>query len=69
MITKCPHCGEQVSVHGIGRKPLGIDVILVCDALRAYPTVKEAARELRCSRGYIYKTLKVAGLSVKGVKG
>ena len=68
MDVQCPSCGTKVQIYGIGRKPLGIDVKIVCDALRTHPTVLDAARELRCSRAYVYKTLKTAGLTVKGVK-
>ena len=53
----------------IGRKLLNISVNKVCDALQGHSTVLEAALELGCSRGYIYKTLKAAGLTVKGVIG
>jgi len=69
MITKCPHCGKPVPVKGIGRKPLGIPVVFVCDAVQAHSTVSAAALELGCSRGYIYKILKDAGLTVKEAKG
>ena len=67
-MIKCPHCGKMVPVKGIGRKPLNIAVNFVCDALQAYPTVAAAARDLGCSRGYVYKTLKLAGLTVQGVR-
>lgn len=69
MIILCPHCGKSVTVNGMGRKPLNIPVKIICDTLRAHSTVLEAALELGCSRGYIYKTLEVAGLTVKGVRG
>lgn len=69
MIIKCPHCGKPVPVKRIGRKPLGIPVKKVCDALRACPTVSGAAVELGCSRAYIYKTLKDAGLTVREARG
>ena len=68
MIIKCPHCGKPVPINGMGRKPLSISVKNVCDALQAHSTVLEAAQELGCSRGYIYKALKGAGLMVKGVR-
>lgn len=68
MIIQCPHCGKPLKVNGIGRKPLNIPVKFVCDALWANPTVLGAAQELGCSRGYIYKALKGAGLTVKEVK-
>ena len=61
---------RQISTgYGIGRKPLDISVIKVCDALQAHSTVSAAANELGCSRGYIYKTLEVAKLTVKEVIG
>ncbi len=72
MIIRCPHCGESVQVNGIGRKPLNITVINVCDALQISPTVSRAAEKLNCSRGYIYKVLKEQGTNPKevvGVKG
>jgi len=70
MEIQCPHCGKPVPVIGnIGRKPLNIPVIKVCGALQAHSTVLAAALELGCSRGYIYKTLNNAGLTVKGVRG
>ena len=69
MEIQCPHCGKTVPVNGIGRKPLNITVIKVCGTLQAHSTVLAAAMELGCSRGYIYKTLKGAGLTVNGVRG
>ena len=69
MIVECPHCGKPVVVNGIGRKPLNIPVIKVCGTLQAHSTVAAAALELGCSRGFIYKTLNSAGLTVKGVRG
>ena len=65
---KCPHCSEMVPVKGIGRKPLNIPVIFVCDALQTHPTMAAAVRDLGCSRGYIYKTLKLVELTIQGVK-
>lgn len=67
MKIECPNCGELVVIHGFGRKPLNIDVIKVCDALRRCQNVKAAADELGCSRGYIYKVLKSKGLTVQEV--
>lgn len=69
MEIQCPHCGKPVPVNGTGRKPLNIPVIKVCGALQAHSTVLAAALELGCSRGYLYKTLNSAGLTVKGVRG
>jgi len=58
--------GERVSAgmarakaqgKGIGRKPLALPVIFVCDALRGTSSVPLAAERLGCSRAYIYKRL------------
>jgi len=65
MKIKCPNCGELVVIHGFGRRPLNVSVIEVCDALRRCHSVKAAADELGCSRGYIYKVLKTAGLALQ----
>ncbi len=66
----CPNCGEKIKVKGTGgRKPKDLPVIFVCDKLKATHSVKQAAEELGCSRGYIYKTLKDAGLTVKRIRG
>ena len=69
MMVQCPHCGKPVPVKGIGRKPLGIPVVFICDALKRHPTMKEAALELGCSRGYVYKVLKEAGLTARELRG
>jgi hypothetical protein len=67
MLIQCPHCSEFVVVDGLGRKPLNIPVIFICDALQLHRNVSAAARELGCSRGYIYKVLKTSGLKVKDI--
>jgi len=69
VITQCPYCGKPVTIKGIGRKPLGIPVKKVCDALKARSTVSAAAQALGCSRAYIYKTLKDAELTAKEARG
>ena len=58
MIVRCPHCGKPVVVNGFGRPRLNIPVNKVYDALHLYHSVTAAARELGCSRGYIYKVLR-----------
>lgn len=63
MIVKCPNCGGTVVVNGFGRRPLGIVVTKVCDALRLHGNVSSTANELGCSRAYIYKVLKADGLT------
>jgi hypothetical protein len=50
-------------VEGLGRKAFNMPVTKVCDALRLHRSVLGAANELRCSRAYIYKVLKVDGLT------
>lgn len=67
MLIDCPHCGGKVSVNGLGRPPLNIPVIKIRDALQLHRNVARAARELGCSRGYIYKVLKTSGLKVEDV--
>ena len=64
----CPKCGEKIRVKGTGgRKPKDLPVIFVCDKLRACHSIKQTAKELGCSRGYIYKVLKEAGLVVREI--
>jgi hypothetical protein len=67
VIIRCPRCGETIEVGSSGRKPLNIPVIFICDALQLHCSVTAAARELGCSRGYIYKVLKTSGLKVEDV--
>jgi hypothetical protein len=63
MKVECPHCGKTIDLgRGTGRKPLNISVKFVCDALQKHGTVAAAASELGCSRGYVYKILKEAGI-------
>ncbi len=70
MLVQCPHCGGTVAVNGFGRRPLNIVVTKVCDALRLHRSVLAAANELGCSRAYIYKVLKAAGLTpADAIKG
>lgn len=67
VIVQCPHCGKTVDLGRVtGRKPLNITVKNVCDALQAHGTVTAAANELGCSRGYIYKVLREAGMNLSG---
>ena len=65
MRIPCPHCGEQIVVKGLGRKPLNHTVNFVYDTLRACCSVTPAAKELGCSRGYIYKVLKDHGMKAR----
>jgi hypothetical protein len=50
-------------VNGLGRKAFNIPVTNVYDALRLRRSVLAAANELGCSRAYIYKVLKVDGMT------
>ncbi len=67
MLVLCPHCGESVAVNGLGRKPLNIPLINVCESLRAHRSVVVVAQELNCSTGYIFNILKINKLRVKDV--
>lgn len=67
MIIQCPHCGETVTVNGLGRKPLNISLKNVCESLSSHRSVAEAAKELGCSEGYIFNTLRANGLGQKDV--
>lgn len=67
MIVECPHCGKSVTVNGIGRRPLQHSVKNICDALLSTRSVKLAANELNCSRGYIYQVLKRQSTTPKEV--
>jgi len=67
VIVERPHCGKPVVVNGFGRRPLNIPVNKVYDALQRHHSVTTAARELGCSRGYIYKILQGSGLRAEDV--
>lgn len=67
MKISCPSCGTVIAVNDIGRKPLNIAVNNVYDALRLHRSVLTAAKELGCSRGYIYQELKKKRLKLKDV--
>ncbi|MBI2830852.1 MAG: hypothetical protein HYX79_01165 [Chloroflexi bacterium] len=67
MIVQCPHCGGTVVVGRFGRRPLNIPVTKVCDALQLHRSITAAAESLKCSRAYIYKTLKASGLKPENV--
>jgi hypothetical protein len=68
MKVRCPHCGNEVQVNGLGRPKLNIPLKNICDALRLHRgQVSEAAKELGCSPGYIFNLLKVHGLKLKDI--
>ena len=67
MIVPCPHCGKSVVVSGLGRKRLALTLKNVCESLSSKGSVSAAAKELHCSEGYIFNTLKGAGLKAADV--
>ncbi len=67
MLINCPHCGGKIAVNGLGRPALNITVKNVYDALQLHRNVTAAARELGCSRAYIYMVLKTKGLKFEDV--
>jgi DNA invertase Pin-like site-specific DNA recombinase len=54
----CPHCGKEVLVNGLGRKPLNLPVKNIRDKFKACGSITETAKEFGCSRGHIYYILK-----------
>ena len=67
MIVKCPHCGKDVAVNGLGRKPLNIPLKNVLESLQAHRGVTAAAEELGCSPSHIFGVLKKNGLRLREV--
>jgi hypothetical protein len=65
MKIRCPKCGEEITVSGLGRKSLNIPLINICESLRAHGSVGVVAQELNCSQGYIFKVLKANGLKLR----
>jgi molybdenum-dependent DNA-binding transcriptional regulator ModE len=67
----CPHCSQEVPIpksgKALGRKPLGIDVRNILDALENCGDIAVAAKSLGCSRAYIYLRLKERGTTPKEV--
>jgi hypothetical protein len=59
--------GKTSYTHKLGRKPLEHSVNKVCDTLLSTHSIKLTAKELKCSRGYIYQVLKQAGKTPKEV--
>jgi DNA invertase Pin-like site-specific DNA recombinase len=51
----------------VGRKPLGISSLTICEALSVCNNVAQAARQLKCSVPYIYKILKPLGLNASKI--
>jgi hypothetical protein len=67
MIVKCPHCGNEVAINGLGRKPLNIPLKNVLESLQAHRNVTTAAQELGCSPSYLFGVLKANGLKLTEV--
>jgi hypothetical protein len=65
MLVKCQNCGQTIAVSNLGRKRLNHSVKNVCDAIERVRSVTGVAKELGCSRAYIYKVLKSAGIEIK----
>lgn len=58
MDVKCPKCHEKITVKVSGRKKLEVPVKNIYDGLAVGKNITDIARELGCSRGYIYKRLR-----------
>jgi len=57
--VRCPKCGAEFSIKGSGgRKPYNMPVKKVYDSLENTHSIAATARELGCSRAYIYGVLK-----------
>jgi hypothetical protein len=67
MIVRCPHCGKDVAVNGLGRKPLNIPLKNVLEFLQSHRGVIAAAEDLGCSPSYIFGVLKKNGLKLREV--
>ena len=59
----CPICGTAIVVNGLGRKPLNVPLIKIRDTLLLHGNVRETANSLGCSPGFVYKILKINGLT------
>ncbi len=68
MIINCPHCGQTVTVHGLGRKRLNIPLKKVLESLSAHRSVVVAAQELNCREAYIFGVLKANKMKLKDIK-
>ena len=68
MFVICEHCGRKTRVKGLGRKALSMPVINICDTVKAKGSIRAAARELGCSRAYIYKVLEANGINARDIE-
>lgn len=65
---ECPVCGADIPISNVlGRKPLNISVKNVYDSLCNTRSIRSSAKELGCSRGYIYGVLKKQGVTLEEV--
>ena len=67
MIVRCPYCGREVTINGLGRKPLNIPLKNVLESLQVHRSVTAAAQELGCSPSYLFGVLKANGLKLREV--
>jgi DNA-directed RNA polymerase subunit RPC12/RpoP len=69
MIKRCPSCGYEIVIKGLGRNPLDIPFKKVSDALQTYRYTKAAAEDLGCSVAYIYQECGKKGLKPGDIIG
>ena len=67
MIVRCPHCGKEVVINGLGRKPLNIPLKNVLESLQVHRSITAAAQELGCSPPYLFGVLKANGLKLREI--
>jgi len=67
MIVRCPHCGKEVVINGLGRKPLNIPLKNVLESLQVHRSITAAAQELGCSPSYLFGVLKANGLKLREI--
>ena len=58
MKVRCPNCGQEVIVNGIGRPRLNLDGVKVLTSLKANASVTATAKEFHCSRSSIRNAIK-----------
>ena len=67
MIVRCPYCGREVTINGLGRKPLNIPLKNVLESLQVHRSITAAAQELGCSPSYLFGVLKANGLKLREI--
>lgn len=60
MKIRCPDCGKEITVNGLGRKKLEVPVKNIYNSLALGKSITTVANELHCSRAYVYQKLKEA---------